>query len=162
MSNGYSKLENRSELLQCHAAFKRAVLGFYQRHWAPLFLLELGQCWPSTLLGTAGQLQGQYVDASFTRHARTHAPWESVYEGEMGLIGGGRPGEGLATNCCSAGQWNALSSFHAFPEGIFPTSPLCMILLDLFVSDVSLSVQKEGSKEETTENTLEKMEEHGD
>ena len=79
----------------------------------------------------------------------------------MGLIGERRPGEGLLATCYPAGQGNALSSFHAFPEGVFPTSPLCMLPLDLYVSNVSPSVGKDSRREEATENTLEKMEGHG-
>lgn len=56
--SGCRKSENGFELLQCHAAFKRAVLfqAFIKRQWAPFFLLKPGQCWPNTLLGTAGHL----------------------------------------------------------------------------------------------------------
>lgn len=53
-----------------------------------------------------------------------------------------------------------LSSFCAFPKGIMPTSPLFIILWDLLES--VLSVQKARRKEETTENTLEKMGGYGD
>lgn len=55
-----------------------------------------------------------------------------------------------------------LSLFMLVLKGFFPTSPLCMILLNLFISDVRLSEQKESRKEETTENTSHKMEGHGD
>lgn len=53
-----------------------------------------------------------------------------------------------------------LRSFCAFPKGIMPTSPLFIILLDLLES--VLSVQEARRKEETTENTSEKMGGYGD
>lgn len=144
MSSGYSKSENRFELLQCQAAFKRAVLFYtFIKNNGLLFSWDNAGPVPYWALQVSYKASVWLPHSPGSRHTCTHAgrhgSWDSVYEGEMGLIGGRRGREGLATTCCSAGQWHALSSFHACPEGIFPTSPLCMILLDLFVSDVRLS-----------------------